>query len=741
MKHLSKIFIFLLLMYSWLTQAQEVIGLETSNAGLYYVITDSEELVQAHFGEKLISPDDLLLVSEDPRGKAKMAFDAYPSLGAGSVNEMALTVTHSDGQLSTDLKYVSHDITSSEVVDELSLKLKDTYYDFYVVLNIKAYKNEDVFSMSAEIHNQEKKSVVLHDYASGYLRLHAPSYWLSHFYGSWGYEANLVEEKLEVGAKIIDSKRGIRTTQGENSAFIISLGQKASEKNGEVIVGALAWSGNYKMIFQVDNVKNLHLLAGINDFASDYTLGKGQKFQTPEFVLTYSANGKGDASRNLHSWTRKYNLRDGDSPREVILNSWEGAYFDFDEERIHQMMDDAKSLGVETFVLDDGWFGEKYPRNNDHAGLGDWKVNLKKLPSGISGLTEYASGLGINFGIWLEPEMVNPKSELAEKHPDWIVQREHREPILMRNQLLLDLTNPKVQDYVFSVVDKILNDNPNVAYVKWDANRHVQNIGSTYLPADQQSHFWVDYINGLYKVYDKLVKEHSDVVIQVCSSGGGRVDYGSLKYHHEFWTSDNTDALSRVYMQWNINHIFPAMATAAHVSMVPSHQTDRITPLKFRFDVAMSGRLGLELLPSKLTENEIDYAVKAVDQYKGIRDIVQLGDLYRLASPYEGSFASSMYVTEDQSQAVMFLYVTEYTMREDVLHVTLDGLDTNKKYRVTEQHVDFEGENDPQIYIGNEYKFSKDPVTYSGDFLMKHGLSFTMHRTYDSVVLLLDEVD
>jgi alpha-galactosidase len=394
------------------------------------------------------------------------------------------------------------------------------------------------------------------------------------------------------------------------------------------------------------------------------------------------------------------------------------------------MISDAASLGVEIFVLDDGWFGNKYPRNNDKAGLGDWQVNTSKLPKGIGHLVDYAAKENIKFGIWVEPEMVNPKSELAEQHPDWIVSRPHREPILMRQQLLLDLSNPDVQEFVFKTVDDILTENPEIAYVKWDANRHVQNWGSSWLPADQQSHFVIDYTRGLYSVYERLNTKHPDVIFQVCSSGGGRVDYGSLPFHHEFWTSDNTDAWSRIYQQWNTSQFYPAIAMASHVSANPNHQTKHVTPLKARFDVSMTGRLGMELQPADMTPEELKYSKKAIKTYKRIRHIVHQGDLYRINSPYRGNRAALMYVTPAKDQAIVFGYVTRFHSRNDYMTVKLKGLKPDKSYKVTEINKE-----DPQKKL-----FTGSGKTFSGDYLMKRGVQLKIRLLHESAMLEVLEV-
>ena len=392
------------------------------------------------------------------------------------------------------------------------------------------------------------------------------------------------------------------------------------------------------------------------------------------------------------------------------------------------MIDDAAAFGVEMFVLDDGWFGDEFPRNGGNAGLGDWQVNKKKLPHGIGYLADYAVSKGMKFGIWIEPEMVNPDSKLARRHPEWIVQSGKRDLLPMRNQHLLDLSNPEVQDFVFETFDNVLKMSPNISYVKWDANRHADNVGSTYLAADEQSRFWYDYIRGLYSVYERIRAKYPDVLIQLCSSGGGRVDFGALKYHDEFWASDNTNALDRLCIQYSENIFFPAMATAAHVSTSPNHQTGMMLPLKFRFDVAMMGRLGMELQPKQLVGDEREFAFNAVKLYKELRPVIQLGDLYRIDSPYDGDgYCSDVYVSKDRSEAVVFAFSTTYHNRTQSYDIKLHGLDPAKNYLLREVNT-----TGGSWYPGNG-------KVYSGEFLMKAGLSLPIGGAFTSMVLHLTE--
>src|SRR5690606_23827695 len=346
---------------------------------------------------------------------------------------------------------------------------------------------------------------------------------------------------------------------------------------GRVLMGGLEWSGNFKNEFEVDPLNNLRIISGINNYASKYDLDPNETLETPKFWFTLSNQGKGEASRNIHNWARNYKILDGRGSRLTLLNNWEATYFDFDEKKLKKLIGDTRKLGVDLFLLDDGWFGNKYPRNSDNAGLGDWQVNKKKLPNGIGTLVKEAKKNDVKFGIWIEPEMVNPDSELYEKHPDWVIKQPNRPEHYFRNQLVLDLSNPEVQDFVYDIVDDLFTENPSLAYIKWDCNAIIYNAYSDHLK-DQQSELYVKYVQGLYNVLERIRAKYPTVPMMLCSGGGGRVDYGALKYFTEFWPSDNTDPLERVFMQWEYSYFYPSVAVAAHVT----HWGDQT--LKFKTD-------------------------------------------------------------------------------------------------------------------------------------------------------------
>ena len=674
---------------------------------------------QIHYYGSRIRPDQ----AHEVYDAMSINYDAYPAFGLNSFDETALSVTHSDGNMSTELVVTG----CRQEGDETIISLKDKKYDFFVDLYYRANDQSDVIVTWTVIRNGEKKAVRLEQYASGVMTMRQEGAWLTHFHGSWGQEAGMTEEPLTPGLKTIANHDGVRTAMDDRAEVMISLDGRPQENSGRVIGAALCWTGNYKLRIDTRGKYRHTLIAGIDDLHTAYTLKPGETFQMPELALAYSEEGKGGVSRAFHRWGRNGQLHNGKALREILLNSWEGVYMNVNQEVCEQLMDGISDLGGELFVVDDGWFGRKYRRTYDDKALGDWMTDTVKLPQGIPALVKAAEDRGLKFGIWIEPEMTNSQSELFEAHPDWVVAHPTRELSKGRGgtQLVLDLSNPKVQDYVVSIVANLMKENPTLHYIKWDCNMSMNNYGSSYLTADRQSHLFVDYHRGLHSVLKRIRQAYPDLVIQLCSSGGGRVNWGFMPYFDEFWVSDNTDAQQRLFIQWGTSHFFPPMAMAQHVSASPNHQTSRVIPLKFRFDVAMTGRLGMEMKPSDLNDQERAYAKKAMAFYKEIRPIVQLGDQYRLLSPYEGNgFCSEMFVTADKSEAVFFCYKFENYVGLETPRWHMAGLDPNATYRLNE----FECAERSHYF---------EDKTFSGKFLMETGLDATLGRQFASRVIRL----
>ena len=577
-----------------------------------------------------------------------------------------------------------YNLTSDDKGELLMLTFNDRVYPLKVRQFFRHYADTDVFSTWTEITNTGKKgNIGLLEYASACVPVTRGNNYLTQFQGGWASETRMSESPVPDGQTVIANKAGLRNTFGSNPAFMISLDGTPRENSGEVFGGNLLWSGNFKTRIDADPY-SLKVISGINSEASELTLKPGQSLTTPEFAMVFSTEGKGGVSRAFHKWARKYGMAHGDRRHDILLNSWEGVYFGVNQEVMEQMMTDIANLGGELFVMDDGWFGDKYPRDNDHTSLGDWMVAKKKLPEGVEGLVNAAKERGIKFGIWIEPEMVNTKSELYEKHPEWVLSDPKRPLIQGRGgtQAVLDLCNPKVQDFVFSITDNLLTENPEIAYIKWDCNADIMNYASPYLPKEEQSEIYVRYHQGLVNVLERIRAKYPDVAIQLCASGGGRVNYGLLPYFDEVWVSDNTDAYQRVFIQWGDSHFYPAIVQASHVSASPNHQTGRVLPIKYRFDVAMSGRLGMEIQPKNMKPEELEFAKRAIAAYKEIRPVVQFGDQYRLLSPYENPVAALMYADEAKNNAAVFAYRLDYLHGQPVPMLRLDGVDENKNYRI-----------------------------------------------------------
>ncbi|MDQ2719583.1 MAG: alpha-galactosidase [Bacteroidota bacterium] len=697
------------------------IVIQTKNISLVYKIADTKTLVQLYFGKKLSNTSEYSLIA----GRKP---EAFPAGGSIYALEPAIEVTHADGNPSLQLNYLNHTIQKfNDDVVTTDILLKDPVYPFTLALHFEAYNNEDVIEAWTSIEHAEKLPVILQRYASSGIFLNANKYYLMHFFGDWASEMRMEETLLPEGVYSIQSKLGTRATNFDNPSFMVSSNKPAEENEGDVFAGTLAWSGNFNL--QFENIKHgdaqgLQIIPGINAYASAYSLAPNKVFTTPHFIFTYSFSGTGTASRNLHRWALNYGIWNGKEKRQTLLNNWESTYFNFNQDTLVNLFDGAKKLGVDLFLLDDGWFGNKYPRNNDNAGLGDWDVNRKKLPDGIGYLVKQAQTKGIKFGIWVEPEMVNPKSELYEKHPDWIIKLPNRAEDLQRHQLVLDLCNPKVQDYVFGILYKLMTDNPGIAFIKWDCNRYITNAYSPYL-GKNQSALYVNYVEGFYKVLERFRKAYPTLEMMLCSGGGGRAEYGALKYFQEFWPSDNTDGLQRIFIQWGYSYFFPSATLCNHVTSGGDES------LKFKIDVAMTGKLGFDIPVNRLSEKEITFCHKAVENYNRLQSTISFGSLYRLIAPYNNNSTAQMYVSDDKKKAVLFAY-NLYTKNGDSFSkLKPEGLDPLKKYILKEINID----------DGNNPSFKDSGKTYSGDFLMKEGFKWYLQGSLKSSVLEITAVE
>ncbi|MFA6768748.1 MAG: alpha-galactosidase [Parabacteroides sp.] len=732
MKKVIALLIFNLLimnMKALAADGSQLIRISTNETDLILNVAQNGRLYQKYFGPRLMNESDLNQFKDIRRGGPGMPpmggndNEVYQTSGTEDYYEPALAITHADGNMTTYLKYVTSEMKNQDSnVEETVITLKDDVYPVTVKIHYITFAKENIFKTWTEISHNEKGAILMDRYASSMLYMNNTAYYLTQFNGNWAKEVNMNTQKLEFGKKVLDTKLGSRAAMMLQPFFELGVNEPADEQRGEVLLGTIGWTGNFRFTFEVDDAGVLRISSGINPYASTYDLQPGEVFVTPEFIFTLSQEGTGKASRNFHNWARNYQLKDGKGSRLTLLNNWENTGFNFNEEILSGLMKETKELGVDMFLLDDGWFGNKYPRKDDRAGLGDWEVTHNKLPNGVPYLVKAAKEAGVKFGIWIEPEMVNPKSELFEKHPDWVIHQPNRETYYFRNQLVLDLSNPKVQDHVFGVLDKLMTENPNLAFFKWDCNSPITNIYSPYLK-NKQNELYIKYVRGLYNVFNRVKAKYPNLPIMLCSGGGARCDYEALKYFTEFWASDDTDPIERLFIQWGFSQFFPAKAICAHVT-----DWNKATSIKFRTDVAMLCKLGFDLSLKNLTPDEMAYCKTAVANYKRLENITLDGDMYRLVSPYEGNHTATMYVGNNKGKAVLYAFDIHPRFQEKIMPVRLQGLDPAKNYQIEEINLMPGSKNNHPMHpmmSGNE-----NPKVYSGDYLMKVGLNiFTTMQT------------
>ncbi len=656
--------------------------------------------------------------------------------GAFSANNLALEFpTHNtdyrfpafhamyeDGSTVTDFEYAGYEIikgkpglnglpsTYANCDDEaetLKITLTDKQKGITVYLNYTVFSKIDAITRSAEIVNDGKEDIKLSRIMSAVVDFPDMDYDILHLHGAWAKERMIERTPLMHGSQSICSNRGA-SSHSENP-FIALLAKNATESSGEVYGANFVYSGNFLAGAEVSSNNTARMFMGINPFNTGWLLKPGENFTAPETVLVYSPDGIGGMSRIYHDLYRN-NLCRGkykNAERPILINNWEATYFDFNEDKLVEIAKKAKEIGVELFVLDDGWFGK---RNDDTSSLGDWFVNKEKLPCGIDGLSEKIEALGMKFGLWFEPEMISPVSELYEKHPDWCLHVEGRERSKGRNQLILDYSRPEVCDYITEALSKIFSS-AKISYVKWDMNRNMSEIGSAKLPPERQRETAHRYMLGLYRVLETITSRFENILFEGCSGGGGRFDPGMLYYMPQIWTSDNSDAVERCFIQYGTSVVYPSITMGAHVSAVPNHQLARTTPMKTRCDVAMMGQFGFELDLNKLNDEEIETAKESIALFKKLRPTIQFGDMYRLLSPFDTSFAAWEFVSKDKNEAVVISCSTLVHIYAKELY-KLHGLDENA------------------IYLCNQ-----TGEKYSGNALMNIGMFTPQIKDFETNVL------
>ncbi len=617
----------------------------------------------------------------------------YPSHGSTDFRRPAVELRQPNGSRITSFVYHSHTVAPGKPAldglpatyceqdseaETLTIRLQDELLNVSVYLNYTLFANHPALARSARIVNEGGLELHLTHAMSLSLDLPDREYELLHFSGAWGRERHLKVRRLEQGVQSVESLRG--HSSHNHNPFVMLRRPGTDEDQGEVLGFSLVYSGTFLAQAEVDTWDTTRITLGINPFGFDWKLEPGEGFQTPEAVAVYSHQGMGAMSRTFHTLYRSRLARGEwrDRPRPILINNWEATYFNFDEDKLVSIAQAAKWDGVELFVLDDGWFGA---RRSDRAGLGDWIANPELLPQGIPGLAERVEALGMKFGLWFEPEMVNRDSDLYRAHPDWLLQTPGRTPSHGRNQFVLDFSRPEVVDRVHAMMADILSG-AKVSYVKWDMNRSITEAYSTALPPDRQGEVFHRYILGVYDLYERLTSAFPHVLFESCASGGGRFDPGMLYYAPQAWTSDDSDAAERLKIQYGTSFCYPVVSMGAHVSAVPNHQVNRATPLSTRANAAYFGTFGYELDLNRLTSEEREQVRAQIAFMKEHRDVIQFGDFYRLLSPFQGNFTAWMAVSPDRRTALVGWYKTLNEVNGPFRRLRLRGLDPALCYTV-----------------------------------------------------------
>jgi alpha-galactosidase len=654
------------------------------------------------------------LSSFDPR--QMLENEEFPGWGGPRYYEPAVKITRADGDRDLVLRYVSHRISENA----LDIELKDIRDDVGATLHYRVYPENGILERSATIHNGTSQPIVVESAQSAaWYMPPGTGYRLSYLSGRWAAEMQLNREPIDQGMKVLESRKG-HTSHNLNPWFAIDPGD-ADEERGRVWFGALGWSGNWRITVEQTPYRQVRVTGGYNTFDFAYPLKPGESLDMPPFYGGFSPDGFGGASRMLHRFERERILPGGVQSRlrPVLYNSWEATEFNVTEAGQKQLAEKAAKLGVELFVVDDGWFGK---RNNDRAGLGDWFVNPQKFPQGLNGLIEHVNRLGMDFGLWVEPEMINADSDLYRRHPDWVMNFPGRPRSELRNQMVLNMARPEVRDYIFGVLDKLATDY-RIRYFKWDMNRSFSEPGWPEAGAANERKLWVEYMRNVYEIFDRLRAKHPQLEIESCSGGGGRIDLGILRRVDEVWTSDNTEAFDRLRIQEGFTQAYAPKVMSAWVTDVPN-MNGRSTPLEFRFLAAMQGALGVGANLNRWSEQDFALATKMIALYKRIRSTVQTGDLYRLASPRTNDVTVNEYVSSDGKQAVVFAFRHSQQYNTPAPVIYLRGLADRAVYRL--ESVDG--------------KLLEKQPDLSGAYLMRRGVNVNLRGDFDATAVVLERV-
>ena len=719
---------------------QQIFHLSTPKTSYIMKVFNKRYLAHVYWGKKIKTPDmdNACLnrficfspVTSDENGVNVPDFLCQEyATGCGTDYRIpSISAVYEDGSRTVELWFESYEIKKGKYslkglpatyteddseADTLVITLRDRLKNLKGELLYGVYNNLDVITRAVRVINSGDADVILEKVVSANVDFETADFDFLQLSGAWGRERHIERNPLRSGIQSIESRRGASSHQ--LNPFMVLADKKADEDYGNVYGFNLVYSGNFTAGAEVDQIFKTRVWMGINDYDFSWKLEKGQEFTAPEVVMVHSSEGLGEMSRTYHKLYRTRLVRGKyrDEVRPILANNWEATYFDFNEEKILGLAKEAADLGIELLVLDDGWFGK---RNSDNCSLGDWYVNEEKLPGGITELARKVNEYGIKFGLWFEPEMVSPDSDLYRKHRDWCIHVPGRSRNECRFQLTLDLSRKDVCDYVVEAVSNIL-DSANISYVKWDMNRHMSELGSAMLPADRQKEMAHRYMLGLYDILERVVSSHPDVLFESCSGGGGRFDPGMLYYMPQTWTSDDTDAVERLKIQYGTSLAYPISTMGAHVSAVPNHQAGRVTSLKMRGDVAMSGNFGYELDLMNFTDEEKAEVKAQIAQYKELRTFIQSGDMYRLLSPFEGNNTAWMFISEDGNDVFAGYFRVLCQVNPGISRLKFKGLSEDSNYEV----------------VGEDKK-------YSGDELMNIGLVVDLYGDYKSRTFRLKKV-
>ncbi|AKP75446.1 Alpha-galactosidase [Priestia megaterium Q3] len=719
--------------------------LQGRDVSYIFSVLRNEQLGHLYYGKKLKHrPSFQHFLRVETRGASASVYEGelafsletikqeYPSYGTTDFREPAYQLLQQNGSRVTNFEYDNHKIYKGKkplnglpatYVEEESeatsveVELIDKLLNASLILTYTVYEDRNIITRHARFEHRGEEPVDILRIMSGSIDLPTSNYEMVQLSGAWIRERHVKTRMLQPGIQSISSARG--TSSSQQNPFLILKNPAATEHSGEAYGFSLVYSGNFLGQVEVDHYNVSRITMGIHPFDFQWRLESGQTFQSPELVLAYSNNGLNGLSQEYHELYRKRLARGKwrDLERPVLINNWEATYFDFNEEKIVHIAKEAQKLGVELFVLDDGWFGK---RNDDTTSLGDWFVDENKLPGGMKSLAQKVTDLGMDFGLWFEPEMISKQSNLYEKHPDWLIHVPNRHQSHGRNQYVLDFSREEVVNYIYERMEAILSEAP-ISYIKWDMNRNITEIGSVGLPANRQFEVVHRYILGVYDLYERLTKKFPDILFESCASGGARFDPGMLYYAPQAWTSDNTDAIERLKIQYGTSFAYPISSMGAHVSAVPNHQVRRVTSLETRGDVAYFGAFGYELDVTLMTEGEKETVKKQIQYYKKYRSLIQNGRFYRLKSPFEqdGNVTSWMVVSSDQKQAIIGYYQVLARSNPSYERIELKGLHPDYEYTVME--TDQTAYGDELMYAGialtHEYPGVEAYDKKSGDFV------------------------